>query len=337
MCREIQRLEIILKEPMATYKAGDILAGNVQMDVVQELKIKSIKLELHGMARAHWDEQRAYTKGSSGKLSHRNVEVCLDETVYILGKSDTLATGHYSWPFTVRLPLYLPASFEDQPYGKVQYFAKVAVERPWKGAVEVSRHFTVLGMLDLNTDPDAKRPGDNQQEVMLGPSCCKSGPVSGQLTVPRRGFAVGQSVPFTVRLENNSRKKLHVRVVLAQHAIFHADKQTRRSNSVLKVVSRPSEVKAGETITWEDEVKDVPPVQPTRLGGGCKMIEVKYFLTMIASVSGPGKDIEVPVEIIIGTVPLRKQEPGNQMLTVKAVIRRLSAESDQLLASGIKK
>ena len=52
--------------------------------------------------------------------------------------------------------MYLPASFEDQPYGRVQYFAKVVVERPWKGAIETSKHFTVLGMLDLNTDADAK-------------------------------------------------------------------------------------------------------------------------------------------------------------------------------------
>jgi len=52
--------------------------------------------------------------------------------------------------------MYLPASFEDQPYGRVQYYAKVVVERPWKGAIEISKHFTVLGMLDLNTDADAK-------------------------------------------------------------------------------------------------------------------------------------------------------------------------------------
>lgn len=64
--------------------------------------------------------------------------------------------GHYNWPFNVRLPLYLPASFEDQRWGRVQYLAKVVVERPWKAALEVGRHFTVLGMLDLNTEPDAK-------------------------------------------------------------------------------------------------------------------------------------------------------------------------------------
>lgn len=54
----------------------------------------------------------------------------------------------------------------------------------------------------------------------------------------------------------------------------------RRSNTVLRVVSRQAEIKSGETVTWSDEIKDVPPVPPSRLGGGCKMIELKYLLTV---------------------------------------------------------
>jgi len=46
-----------------------------------------IKLLVQGAVRAFWDEQRAYTKGSSAKLSHRNAEVCLDEMVSITSKS----------------------------------------------------------------------------------------------------------------------------------------------------------------------------------------------------------------------------------------------------------
>jgi hypothetical protein len=69
---------------------------------------------------------------------------------------DALMPGHHNWPFNVRLPPYLPASFEDQRWGRVQYVVKVVVERPWKAAIEVGRNFTVLGMLDLNTEPEAK-------------------------------------------------------------------------------------------------------------------------------------------------------------------------------------
>lgn len=47
-----------------------------------------------------------------------------------------------------------------------------------------------------------------------------------------------------------------------------------------------------------------------------------FFMQMIAVPSGPGKDFEVPVEIIIGTVPLRKQEAaaaGIQMAPLLAI------------------
>ena len=69
-------------------------------------------------------------------------------------------------------------------------------------------------------------------------------------------------------------------VVVVQHAAFHADKQVRRTTVILKVVSRPEEVKPGKTVTWTDEIRELPPVPPTRLGGGCKLIELKYLLTV---------------------------------------------------------
>lgn len=39
--------------------------------------------------------------------------------------------------------------------------------------------------------------------------------------------------------------------------------------------------------------------------------------------SGPGKSLEVPVEVILGTIPLRKTESGTPKLTVKAAARQL--------------
>jgi len=66
----------------------------------------------------------------------------------------------------------------------------------------------------------------------------------------------------------------------AQHAAFHADKQVRRTTATLKVVSRPEEVKPGKTVSWSDEISNIPPVPPTRLGGGCKLIDLKYLVTV---------------------------------------------------------
>jgi len=70
----------------------------------------------------------------------------------------------------------------------------------------------------------------------------------------------------------------------------------RRTTVILKVVSRPEEIKPGKTVTWSDEIKDLPPVQPTRLGGGCKLIELKYNLTVRSVIdSAVGGSVMYPV------------------------------------------
>jgi len=66
-----------------------------------------------------------------------------------------------------------------------------------------------------------QKQGEGSQETMLGAGCFKSGPLSVRVSIPRRGFAVGQSIPFSVDIENNSRKKLNVRMALIQVHRLH--------------------------------------------------------------------------------------------------------------------
>ena len=66
-----------------------------------------------------------------------------------------MAPGRYDWTFSVRLPPYIPASYEGQ-HGRVQYWAKAVLERRMKNDMDFTKNFTVLGALDLNTEPDAK-------------------------------------------------------------------------------------------------------------------------------------------------------------------------------------
>ena len=44
---------------------------------------------------------------------------------------------------------------------------------------------------------------------------------------------------------------------------------------------------------------------------------------MVATPSGPGQALEVPAEVIIGTIPLRKTEQGTPQLTVKAALAHI--------------
>lgn len=46
---------------------------------------------------------------------------------------------------------------------------------------------------------------------------------------------------------------------------------------------------------------------------------------LIVVQKGPGKDLEVPLEIVIGTVPLRRPSSVGPQLTVRGAIARASA------------
>ena len=55
---------------------------------------------------------------------------------------------------------------------------------------------------------------------------------------------------------------------------------------------------------------------------GCSTF-LHFVLQLVAKPSGPGKSLEVPVEVIIGTIPLRKTEQGTPQLTVKAALQQI--------------
>ncbi len=52
-----------------------------------------------------------------------------------------------------------------------------------------------------------------------------------------------------------------------------------------------------------------------------KTICVIVSFQLVGKPTGMGKPMDVPVEVTIGTVPLRKTESGTPMLTVKAAAR----------------
>ena len=70
-----------------TLKKREDESDNGAVNVVFRLR-SGVQLLLHGVAIAQWDEQRAYTKGSAGILSHRNAEVYLNETVILSSSSE---------------------------------------------------------------------------------------------------------------------------------------------------------------------------------------------------------------------------------------------------------
>ncbi|KAK7473577.1 hypothetical protein BaRGS_00035180 [Batillaria attramentaria] len=90
----------------------------------------------------------------------------------------------------------------------------------------------------------------------------------------------------------------------AQITTFHA---TSKSRTVTKEIGRMTErpIEEGKSFSWEGQQFVLPPLPPSYLVG-CRIIDVRYVLQLNVDPSGPAVDLEVPLEIIIGTIPLRR-------------------------------
>lgn len=61
--------------------------------------------------------------------------------------------------------------------------------------------------------------------------------------------------------------------------MFRADDKVKRTSTVLRSVST-EDVEAGHSVAWEGSIDAIPPIPPSKLGGGCRLIEVKYQLVV---------------------------------------------------------
>lgn len=62
-----------------------------------------------------------------------------------------------------------------------------------------------------------QNPIEGVSEIMAGTLCCQSGPITGHISVSKRGYVPAQNIPFAVSLQNKSKRKLSsVRVTLTQ-------------------------------------------------------------------------------------------------------------------------
>ena len=75
------------------------------------------------------------------------------------------------------------------------------------------------------------------------------------------------------------RQNKAISVWVLQQSSFRADNQVKKYTTTLKGLGK-GEMRPGETAEWADEIKNIPPVPPSRLGAGCKNIDVKYVLTV---------------------------------------------------------
>ncbi|KAL3866417.1 hypothetical protein ACJMK2_043718 [Sinanodonta woodiana] len=298
---------VIFNNASRVFYPGQIVEGNVQLTVVESLKMREIRLTFTGDANVRWTESRS-TKNGTVTVVYSNHENYFNTTVPLLQKqanqSDDiiLPKGVYNYPFKFQLPLNIPSSYEAV-IGRVRYAVVVTVDKPWAFDLVTMGPFTVVSLLDLNKLPNVAYGGTIADEKTLCCLCCKSGPIRATLTTDRLGYVPGEAIKFRAEISNLSNRQMECsKAQLVMKVQYHARRKTRTIMNVLATLKRPP-IPAGETDVWDGYKLHVPSVPPSFLLG-CKIIDIHYYVMIIVDPSGPSFDLNVPMEVTIGSIPL---------------------------------
>eukprot|EP00099_Drosophila_melanogaster_P024295 NP_652649.1 uncharacterized protein Dmel_CG18746 [Drosophila melanogaster] len=330
------------------FYAGQLISGQVVIKTEKEKSVKAVILNIKGYAETHWaDTEHDPDDQSNGESFNGHVDY-LATRAYLHGSSSSIEVliepGTSSYRFACQLPITCPSSFEGT-LGRIRYLVNVRFVRPWKFDLNFNRCFTVIKVMDLNSESLMLRvPSQVESQRTFCCFPCRSSPLSMRLSVPQSGFVPGQIVPVEVMVSNDSGVAVEdITVKLTMVVIYYsqppsADTNKDRFEMVLKTGGGVS-TKCRQQFTFDLKV---PPTPPTCFNL-CSIIQIGYQVEAEARVKGchGGQSLHMP--ITIGSVPLTKQlqkEPRTwgevlppQQLDAKALILIGSEQNGEALGS----
>ncbi|XP_043269936.1 arrestin domain-containing protein 3-like [Venturia canescens] len=305
MAQGLQRFQINLDSADNTFAPGEIITGNVIVDLGRPKNIRALKVRIKGTAKVQWSETSGSGKDSETDWYRAEEQYFRLEAVLFgqtaNGDSVSLEAGHHAYPFSFCLPHNIPSSFECSD-GSVRYSIKAIMDRPWKFDHQVTLAFTVEAPYDLNEVPTATSDVvDEDMDSFCCPlvPCIGMGSMKYHFYLPARGFAVGEAIEAKVKIENGSRSVdvVKLKLNLEQKIKLYARTKTKKHQNTIQKTKQlgPFGHKIETTLNLQ-----VPAVPLSNLKH-CGIIDVEYRLAFHIVVSGCHCGTTRHYPIVIGT------------------------------------
>ncbi|XP_011450384.3 arrestin domain-containing protein 17-like [Crassostrea angulata] len=306
---KLQLYKIELDDIRGVYKPGQNVTGRLIIELDEGITVREIRMKCLGWGEVHWT-QTIQSGGPGQKPKSETVHYNGEENYFksilaLYGKvadgGEWLSQGRHIFHFSFTLPSLLPSSYNDK-YGTIEYEVSAILDQDFWSSKEITRReFKVVSDVDLNKYPEAERPTESQNYKHLCCWCCKSGPITGIIRASKSGFVAGETVVFDFIIQNLSRRVCGVTVLFVKETIYHAKGEKKVCVTEIDK-TKYDDVMPGQTTSWDDEEFEVPSVTPPCLEG-CKIISIGHYLRLIIDPSGPAFLLNVPLKIIIGSIP----------------------------------
>ena len=299
------------------FYCGDVVSGNVVVEVNYEMKVAGIHMHLFGQGNVHWITH-------DGIISRFRCakEEYLHEELHLWGgdgeaREHILQPGSYQFPFSFKLPeVPLPASYESH-IGHVRYWLEARLDRPWKFDHVTKRAFTILERVDLNLSQEdlaGARRGESRKTV----GChlrCQAGPLTLTASTDRGGYCPGENILVTAHITNNSYKVITgIRAHLIRHVIYYARRSRCNCKDILSRVQAVLSIPAGSSFDWNQQPLPIPPTPPS--SHTCRIIYIGYIVDVEVVIDRMLFTLHLNIPIVIGTEPLRSVYANTALPTI---------------------
>ncbi|XP_070809613.1 arrestin domain-containing protein 4 [Pituophis catenifer annectens] len=290
------------------YRGGQEVSGQVSLEVAAPLRLRALRLEACGGARAAWTEAPPMQPPPPPPPPQATGTRLEAEVPYLEARRELLLAGDegfilleagkYEFPFSFQLPLHPLATSFAGKYGSIQYFVNVTLESASGPHQTVSREFQVISHIDVNS-PLLLSPVRQTQDKMVGCWFFTSGPVCLSAKIDRKGFCNGEVIPIYAEIENCSSRLIVPKAAIFQIQTYVVRGKTKTFRQMVANV-RGNHIASGSTDTWNGKTLKIPPVTPSILD--CCIIRVEYSLAVYVHIPG-AKKLMVELPLVIGTIP----------------------------------
>ena len=309
----VKEFKIVLTSPsQSTFAPNSDVPGYVHV-VTEEDKTgyESIGIILKGYSEVKWGESRG-TGVRERTVVYQSYEVYINQGVVLWSKEtapgNQLAAGFYQFPFSLKIPERpahgFPSPFQGE-FGRVVYELEAVIVKT--SALRFNKKSTLELPFSPVVDPNFVIPNVLEPKILqvqktLCCLCCKSGPISLTVRMPRTGFCIGvDTIPFEADVENGSNRQIgHLEAKLIKIAICTAQGRTKYEHHTLESV-KSDPIEPGSSFSWKPPPLDIPQTEPTI--SSSKVIQLSYTLRVQAVVSGSFNPI-VGFVLFLGNVPV---------------------------------
>jgi sporulation-control protein spo0M len=263
---------------------GETVRGTVVIQLEESLEAKAVVLKFLG--RAHWqnDDDEGH-EASNGCLLNNEITLVSPQ----LQKRESniiLDSGKHSFPFEFILPSELPTSYHyDVQHWEawISYTIEAVIERKFYERNDTySREFRVQEVHNLNLMPDLNEYSEVLSENVRSFFGFSYGLSYVKLSVPKRGYYLGDIIDATVYIDNtaytNQTKEVTLELVRETSYLTSKDKPRKTTSLTIKKSLLQESLQANTMYKCSDFLSVPMDLTPDVYVKDC--LQIKYFLLL---------------------------------------------------------